>query len=97
MKAIIDNVKFDTETAEPICGKQLFYINKDLTARYLRAIDTLYQKKNGQYFIYHESLKKVPWDMDDEITPVSEEKAIACCQSWMRVEDYEKRFGEVSE
>ena len=97
MKKIINNKKYDTDTANAICVQEVFYYSSEEKARYLRSIDTLYQKDNGEYFIYHKSLRKVLWDMVDKIRTITDESAIAFCQKNMAVDDYEKRFGPVEE
>ena len=85
MKKIINNKKYDTDTANAICVQEVFYYSSEEKARYLRSIDTLYQKD------------KVLWDMVDKIRPITDESAIAFCQKNMTVDDYEKKFGPVEE
>jgi hypothetical protein len=92
MKKIINGKKYDTETAEYISFGQWRVNSVNHNQK-----ETLYKKKTGEYFLFHE--KRTTWgniyDYED-IEPISLEYA----KTWVEKHDnehYETIFGEVEE
>ena len=91
MRKIINNKKYDTETAKFICEKE-YYNNGNLCSW-----DYIYLKKTGEFFLYHGTNGQDLWDNKRYIEPLTEKEAKEKCQEWMTGEDYEEAFGEVAE
>lgn len=91
MKKIINNKKYDTETATSICSRT--YYNNGLPCSW----DTIYRKKTGEFFLYHEINGQDCYDLKEYIQPLDESDAKEKCQEWMDGDDYEEVFGEVEE
>ena len=100
MKKILNDKKYDTETAKPIYTRAIHSIKgfgfseKELV---IGAWETIYQKKNGEYFIYRESTGNNPLDIETSIRPLSDYMARQYLQEWMDGQEYEDMFGEVDE
>ena len=102
MKKIINGRKYDTDTAK-VCG----FMSKGYDTRdYSCYEETLYQKKNGEFFLYGEGgpSSKYASALDAHnyigscrIIPLSEFDAKRWAEEWLTVEDYEEIFGEVEE
>lgn len=99
MTTIINNKKYNTETAERIC-----YIYVGDGDEYLSK--SLYRKKTGEFFYYDENCIYVIGGLMDEgdgfhitskITPTSEEEAKAFVILYGSADKYEELFGEVEE
>ena len=100
MKKIINNKKYDTETAKSIYTMAVHAIkNYGLTDKTLviSAWETIYQKKNGEYFIYREATGENPLDIETIIRPLTENRAKEYLQEWMDGDEYENMFGPVEE
>ena len=100
MKKIIDDKKYDTETATPIYTRAVHAVKggcfSDKTL-VISAWETVYQKKNGEYFIYRESTGNNPLDIETNIRPLSDSSARRIFQEWMDGQEYEDMFGPVDE
>lgn len=91
MKKIINNKKYDTETAKKICVHD-YYNNGNLCSW-----DVIYRKKTGEFFLCHRTNGQNCWDLREYIEPLTEEDAKEKCQCWMDGDAYEEAFGEVEE
>ena len=91
MRKIINNKKYDTETAQEICDYT--YYNNGNPCSW----DTIYKKKTGEFFLCHTTNGQDLFDRRAYITPLTEAGAKKKCQEWMTGEDYEEVFGEVEE
>lgn len=102
MKKIILGVKYDTTTAKKICEDVYQNCFRDDPEFFS---ETLYQKKNGEFFLYlaggAESVyRKSNGDAfvaGEEIIPLDEEGAKSFAQENLDGDSYEALFGEVSE
>ena len=101
MKKIINNRKYDTDTAEVI-GEWGHGAVNDFA--YQREI--LYRKKTGEYFLYGEGGAMSDyrtysscnsWGGGEVLIPYSEEDAKEWAMQHMDPDDYETEFGEVEE
>ena len=92
MKKIINGKKYDTETAKMLGHEN--NIGDEILARsdFRFRESALYQKKTGEYFIWHNSNVGV-----EHIEPCSEEDAKRWAENNMSVEEYEAIWGEVEE
>lgn len=106
MKKIVKNRKYDTETAQAICSRNVYSMKRvhygllDIMADYkpvVSSIETIYQKKSGEYFLYHEPTGNHECDYEAEIRPLTEESALDLCQKFMTGDEYEAKFGTVEE
>lgn len=100
MKKIINNKKYDTETARRV-GRF-----EQLNDGYY---EELYVKSTGEFFLYLPSENTILWDHRDEldeyrgltlvsvICPLSEDAAKEWVSKVMDGEVYEELFGEVAE
>lgn len=102
MKQIINRKKYDTETAREMarfdngCGHTDFDWYREV----------LYQKKNGEFFLYGEGNARSPYSVlhDDgwfgggeDIIPLTEDDARDWVERNCDGEKYEEIFGEVEE
>ena len=102
MKMIINQKKYDTETATEIgsassnCGRRDF--------RYFD--ETLYQKKTGEFFLageggpmtkYREEVDNHSWTSGSRIIPLTLDKAKDWVAEHCSVECYEELFGPAEE
>lgn len=101
MKKIINNKRYDTDTAREI--GEYSYMNRRDFAYFC---ETLYCKRTGEYFIYGEggpaskyaeTVGQNEWCGGERIIPMSYEKARAWAERHLDADDYEKEFGEVAE
>lgn len=113
MNKIIKNKRYDTETATVICTKKCMSVSygsdrcgsakllpelfRRPAKRYVSAVDYIYRKQNGEYFLYHMPTGANELDSEEYITPLSDEQALDYCQKWMTGDEYEKIFGKVEE
>lgn len=91
MNKIINNKKYNTETAKEICDHT--YYNNGLPCSW----DTIYLKKTGEFFLCHTVNGQDCFDLTPYITPLTEAEAKKKCQEWMTGDAYEETFGEVEE
>lgn len=101
MKKIIEGKKYDTETAEYICKYSIGYAGD-----FKHFSDTLYRKKNGEFFIYGEGGPMSKYSEigennsimgSEQIIPISVEEARTFVERYGSVKIYESTFGEVDE
>lgn len=95
MQKIINGKKYDTQTAVA-CGT---YVEPILFTE-CKAFITLYQKANGEYFLYEywrEMIFIVEVRRDARIKPLTEEEARKWAEKHLSVYEYENAFGQVSE
>ena len=101
MKAIINGVKYDTSTATCI-GVYSYVCGSNLD----RSREELYQKKNGEFFLYGEggpfSIYAAHsgydfWGTNSMIIPMMGAEAREWAERHCSVEDYEAVFGVVAE
>lgn len=84
MKWIINNKKYDTDTA---------FLRVELKDRYGIACERLYQKTNGEFF-----LVKLHYCFDEyEVYPLTEHDARNWAEENITVDRYESIFGKVEE
>ena len=102
MKKIINGRKYDTETAQELGH----YSNYGSWNDFNHFEETLYQKRNGEFFLFGEggpmTSYRVPegqngWTGGRQIIPISEDKARKWAEKYLEVDEYESVFGEVSE
>ena len=101
MKKIINNRKYDTETATEVGSWDNGLYGNDFNAM----SETLYRKRTGEYFLFGEGgamsryAEQVGdmWGSGWAITPMTYEAACKWAESHLSVEEYEAAFGEVSE
>lgn len=102
MKKIINNRKYDTDTATMVGEWANMYDIRDF-AYYS---ETLYRKRNGEYFLfgsgnarskYAASLGNNSWGGSDQIIPLTYDAAREWAERCMDADEYEAEFGAVSE
>ena len=102
MRKIIDNRRYDTETAELVGEYEFCYDTTDF--HYMR--EALYRKRTGEYFIYGEGGPFSPYAervglhemrYGEEIHPVDYVVASAWAEEHLDADAYEAEFGEVPE
>ncbi len=101
MKRIINNKKYDTETARMI-GSDSYSNPRDFN----HWEETLYRKRTGEYFLYGKGgpnsryskrIEQSCWSGGEEIIPLTYENARRWAEEHLPVNEYEAEFGEVSE
>ena len=101
MKKIINQKRYDTETA-----KEIGCWSNNLSYRDFNwCVETLYQKKTGEYFLHGEGgprtryAERLPdgWSSGEELIPLSYEEARQWAEEHLTVDEYEETFGEVTE
>lgn len=101
MKRIINNKKYDTETARMI-GSDSYSNPRDFNYW----AETLYRKRTGEYFLYGEGgpnsryskrIEQNCWSGGEKIIPLTYENARKWAEEHLSVNEYEAEFGEVSE
>lgn len=101
MKKIINGKKYDTETARVIG----FYDNNMNYSDFRWYEETLYRKKNGEFFMYGEGGGLSPyrkryadgWGEGSQLILVTEDDAKAWVEKHLSYEDYVDLFGEPEE
>ena len=101
MQKIIKGRKYDTDTAQEVCG----YSNGLPFGDFDWVQETLFIKRTGEYFLYGKGGARSKYAVPDgdfmgggsEIIPLSDEDAKAFVEENGDVETYEKYFGETSE
>lgn len=100
MKKIINGKKYNTETATML-GSWDNGIYGDLDS----VSETLYRKKNGEYFVHGEGGPRTQycevigntWYNGEAIIPMDYKTAREWAEEHLSVEEYEAAFGEVDE
>jgi len=102
MKRIINNKRYDTDTA-----REVGYWDNDRTPRdFSYCEETLYQKRTGEYFLYGcggpmskyaTSTGNNSWSGDSKIIPLTFDAAMKWAQKNLSADDYEAEFGPVVE
>jgi len=102
MKKIIDGKKYDTETAV-----EVGYYSNDLPKSNFRwCKETLYRKRNGEFFLYGEGgglslyahhLPNGSYCEGEKIVPISDAEAKRWCEQHLSYEEYVELFGEPEE
>ena len=93
MKKMINGKKYDTDTADEICHYGYSY-----TGGFDYYEDTLYRKKNGEFFIHSVGGARCnTWSGREEIYPIVNEEAMEIVESHCDVDKYEEIFGKVEE
>ena len=102
MKAIINNRKYDTETAEKVGYYDNGYSYRD----FFEEEETLYRKKTGEFFLhccggpntqYARRTGTNSWGWGEVITPMTEAEAREWAMEHIDVDSFEAIFGEVEE
>lgn len=102
MKKIINNRKYDTDTATEVAEWESMSDVRDF-AYYT---ETLYRKRTGEYFLfgkgnaaskYARSCGDNSWAGGSAIIPLSYDSAREWAETHLDADDYEREFGEVSE
>lgn len=101
MQKIIKGRKYDTDTAQEVCG----YSNGLPSGDFDWVQETLYVKRTGEYFLHGKGGARSKYAVPDgdfmgggsEIIPLSEKEAQAFVEENGDTETYEKFFGEASE
>ena len=100
MKAIIHRKKYDTDTAEKICGFSVDDGDIGYTS------ETLYRKKAGEFFLYGEGGPLSVYGKPDEdgsmcsaseIFPFSENEAKEFVEEYGSAKIYEELFGKAED
>lgn len=101
MKKIINNKRYDTETAK-LLGEDSYSNWGDFHFWE----ETLYQKRTGEFFLhgvggpaskYAETVGQNQWIGGEKIIPLSFEKARDWAENHLEADDYEGIFGPVEE
>ena len=101
MQKIIKGRKYNTDTAQEVCG----YSNGLPWGDFDWVQETLYVKRTGEYFLHGKGGARSKYAVPDgdfmgggsEIIPLSEKEAQSFVEENGDTETYEKCFGEVSE
>lgn len=101
MQKIIKGRKYDTDTAQEVCG----YSNGLPWGDFDWVQETLYVKRTGEYFLHGKGGARSKYAVPDgdfmgggsEIIPLSEADAKAFVEENGDTETYERFFGEASE
>lgn len=100
MKKIIKGKKYDTETATKV-GE---WCNTPDTRQFGYVCETLYRKRNGEYFLHGEggAASKYSrdygdnrWGFGEVIIPLTFEAAMEWAEANLEADEYEAEFGEV--
>jgi hypothetical protein len=102
MKKIINRRAYDTDTATEIG----YWENMPDIRNFQHESETLYRKKNGEYFLhgeggpasrYAEPAGANTWTGGARIMPLTYEEAEKWAEEHLEADEYEREFGEVSE
>lgn len=101
MKKILNGKLYDTQSAKLICDNWNGYGSGDF--RYEN--EELYQKKNGEFFLYGEGGPLSSYSISyggnscygERIIPMTNDEAIQWAQNNMDVDKYIEIFGEIEE
>lgn len=101
MKKIINNKKYNTETAKKLGSDD--YPGSVTDFNYW--CETLYQKRTGEFFLHGEGhgMSRYAertadgWGWGEQIIPLSVDEARKWSEDHLDADDYEKIFGEVAE
>lgn len=92
MNKIIKGRRYDTETAQEVCG----YFNDELATDLFYWEETLYVKRTGEFFLHR-------WgglgttEPGRKIIPLTEEQAKEFCEKYADGDTYEQYFGVVED
>jgi len=101
MKKIINNKRYDTDTATQIGGAGYSH-----PGDFSFWLERLYQKKTGEFFLhgiggamskYARSTGLNEWSGGEEIIPLSPEEARKWAEKNLETEEFEEIFGECEE
>ena len=101
MKKIINNKKYDTETAKCVGAYQYGHVGD---GQYFS--EKLYLKKTGEFFLYGEGgglsryaneVGMNEWSGGEEIMPMSRDDAMEWAEKYLDGDEFEEIFGEVEE
>ena len=92
MKAIINRKTYNTETATKIGNDLDNYDNGNWFST-----QTLYRKKNGEYFRAIRFNGSNIWAGDDKIIPISFDEAAKWAEEYIGADDYIAEFGDPGE
>jgi len=101
MKKIINNRMYNTDTAN-----QLGYTGYGSPRDFGHYVTTLYQKKNGEFFLhgiggpasqYRKAVGMNEWSGDEVIKPLSRDEAREWAEKHLSIEEYISIFGEPEE
>lgn len=93
MNRIVNGKRYDTETAKPICVRTNYY-----NGNCVSSWDSLYRKKNGEFFLCRTMTGFNCFDLESEIHPIDENRAKSFAEENMDDADcYEAVFGKVEE
>ena len=101
MRQIINNRRYDTETAE-LLGSDRYSNSRDFN----HWTEKLYRKRNGEYFLYGEGgpMSRYAertgvneWDGGEKIMPLTADAARKWAEEHLDADEYEKIFGVVEE
>ena len=101
MQKIIKGRKYDTDTAQEVCG----YSNGLPSGDFDALCEQLYVKRTGEFFLYGYGGARTAyaeadgnmWTSGEKIVPLYEADAKAFAEEHALPEVYEQYFGEVSE
>ena len=103
MRKIINNHKYDTDTAEVVASDD----NGFYQSNFRWMCESLYQKTNGEYFLHGEGGPASQYRIvygdghsyasGARIIPLTEDEAKTWAQEHMSVGAYEEQFGPVEE
>lgn len=97
MKKIINKRKYNTDTAREV-GRW----SSDDMSSYSWYMETLYRKRNGEYFLHGEGYAASPyrrrsggmWAAGEDIVPLEAKEAHEWAEDHLTVEEYEAEWGE---
>lgn len=102
MKTIIDSKKYDTETAVKVG----YYDNNLSQSDFRWYVETLYRKRNGEFFLYGKGGGLSPYAHyfsdrtrceGKKIVPMSDTEAKRWCEQHLSYDEYVELFGEPEE
>ena len=102
MKKIINGRSYDTETAREVAS----WGNAGGRNDFAHLEETLYQKKNGEFFLFGEggpmtkyavSTGQNTWSGGSKIIPLSYDSAREWAEEKLSADEYESIFGEIAE
>lgn len=102
MKKIINGRSYDTETAREVAS----WGNAGGWNDFAHLEETLYQKKNGEFFLFGEggpmtkyavSTGQNTWSGGGKIIPLSYDSAREWAEETLSADEYESIFGEIAE
>ena len=101
MKKIINNKRYDTDTAE-LLGSDSYSNSRD----FRHWTEELYRKRNGEYFLYGEggpmtkyaqTVGQNEWSGGEKIIPLTADAAREWAEKHLSADEYEAAFGIVED